>query len=126
MQNVAQYGIFAPHARGRFALTGRGMHDCPAAPTVAERAGPTDAVVNVPSSDESLAAQRPGPAARPCEQRRPKAPVTEWGHVCGDDMIAAAVLDRMLHHSHTLVVTRESYRLEQQKRVGLLTPSRKG
>lgn len=53
-------------------------------------------------------------------------PVTEWGHVFGDDMIAAAVLDRMLHHSHTLVVTGESYRLKQQKRAGLLTPSRKG
>jgi hypothetical protein len=53
-------------------------------------------------------------------------PVTEWGRVFGDDMIAAAVLDRLLHHSHTLVVTGESYRLKQQKRAGLLAPSRKG
>ena len=27
MQNVAHFGLFAPHARGRFAVTGRGMHD---------------------------------------------------------------------------------------------------
>jgi hypothetical protein len=27
---VRYHGVFAPHARGRFALTGRGMHDCPA------------------------------------------------------------------------------------------------
>jgi DNA replication protein DnaC len=47
-------------------------------------------------------------------------PVTEWGHVFGDDMIAAAVLDRLLHHAHTLVVHGESYRLKQQKKAGLL------
>ena len=47
-------------------------------------------------------------------------PVTEWGHVFGDEMIAAAVLDRLLHHSHTLVVHGESYRLNQQKKAGLL------
>ena len=52
-------------------------------------------------------------------------PVTEWGHVFGDEMIAAAVLDRLLHHSHTLVVHGESYRLKQQKKAGLLSP-RKG
>jgi DNA replication protein DnaC len=47
-------------------------------------------------------------------------PVTEWGHVFGDEMIAAAVLDRLLHHAHTLVVHGESYRLKQQKKAGLL------
>lgn len=52
-------------------------------------------------------------------------PVTEWGHVFGDEMIAAAVLDRLLHHSHTLLVHGESYRLKQQKKAGLLTPARK-
>ena len=53
-------------------------------------------------------------------------PVTEWGHVFGDEMIAAAVLDRLLHHSHTLVIHGESYRLKQQKKAGLLSPARKG
>ena len=52
-------------------------------------------------------------------------PVTEWGHVFGDEMIAAAVLDRLLHHSHTLVVNGESYRLKQQKKAGLLGSARK-
>jgi len=46
--------------------------------------------------------------------------VTQWGHVFGDDMIAAAVLDRVLHHSHVLVIQGESYRLRQKKRAGLL------
>ena len=45
-------------------------------------------------------------------------PVTEWGHVFGDEMIAAAVLDRLLHHSHTLVVHGDSYWLKQQSQGG--------
>ncbi len=52
-------------------------------------------------------------------------PVIEWGTVFGDEMIAAAVLDRLLHHSHTLVVRGESFRLKQQKRAGLLGSARK-
>ena len=46
--------------------------------------------------------------------------VTQWGHVFGDEMIAAAVLDRLLHHSHILVVQGDSYRLKQKKRAGLV------
>jgi DNA replication protein DnaC len=46
--------------------------------------------------------------------------ITQWGHVFGDETIAAAVLDRLLHHSHTLVIQGDSYRLRQKKRAGLL------
>lgn len=46
--------------------------------------------------------------------------VTEWGHVFGDETIAAAILDRLLHHSHTLVIKGESYRLKAKKQAGLL------
>ncbi len=52
-------------------------------------------------------------------------PVSEWGHIFGDEMIAAAVLDRLLHHSHALVVRGDSYRLKQQKKAGLLSSARK-
>lgn len=52
-------------------------------------------------------------------------PVIEWGNVFGDEMIAAAVLDRLLHHSHNLVVRGESYRLKQQKKAGLLGSAKK-
>jgi DNA replication protein DnaC len=38
-------------------------------------------------------------------------------------LIAAAVLDRILHHSHVLVVQGESYRLKQKKRAGLVARS---
>lgn len=50
--------------------------------------------------------------------------VTQWGHVFGDEMIAAAVLDRLLHHSHTLVIQGDSFRLRQKKRAGLLGSSK--
>jgi len=50
--------------------------------------------------------------------------VTQWGHVFGDEMIAAAVLDRLLHHSHALIIQGDSFRLRQKKRAGLLGSSR--
>jgi DNA replication protein DnaC len=50
--------------------------------------------------------------------------ITQWGHVFGDDMIAAAVLDRVLHHSHVLVIQGDSFRLRQKKRAGLLGSSK--
>lgn len=49
--------------------------------------------------------------------------ITQWGHVFGDEMIAAAVLDRVLHHSHVLVIQGDSFRLRQKKRAGLLGSS---
>jgi len=45
--------------------------------------------------------------------------VTQWGQVFGDDVIAAAILDRLLHHSHTFMVQGESYRLRQKRKAGL-------
>lgn len=49
--------------------------------------------------------------------------VTQWGAVFGDDVLAAAILDRLLHHSHTLMIQGESYRLKQKKKAGLLGAS---
>jgi DNA replication protein DnaC len=46
--------------------------------------------------------------------------VPQWGHVFGDETMVAAVLDRLLHHSHTLLIQGDSYRLRQKKRAGLL------
>ena len=46
--------------------------------------------------------------------------VTQWGHVFGDDVLAAAILDRLLHHSHTLMIQGESYRLKQKRKAGIL------
>jgi DNA replication protein DnaC len=46
--------------------------------------------------------------------------VSQWGGVFGDDVLAAAILDRLLHHSHTLMINGESFRLRQKKKSGLL------
>ena len=54
------------------------------------------------------------------EQVRVLATGTPLDHVFGDEMIAAAVLDRVLHHSHVLVIQGDSFRLKQKKRAGLL------
>jgi DNA replication protein DnaC len=46
--------------------------------------------------------------------------ITQWGTVFGDDVLAAAILDRLLHHSHTLMIQGESYRLKQKRKAGLV------
>lgn len=43
----------------------------------------------------------------------------EWGEVLGDNVIAAAILDRLLHHSHVVNIRGESYRLREKKQAGL-------
>lgn len=46
--------------------------------------------------------------------------VTEWGTVFGDSVVATAILDRLLHHSHVLTIRGDSYRLREKRRSGLL------
>ena len=46
--------------------------------------------------------------------------VGEWGEVFGDPVVATAILDRMLHHSHVVTIRGESYRLREKRRSGLL------
>ena len=46
--------------------------------------------------------------------------VSEWGIVFGDEVLATAILDRLLHHSHTLLITGESYRLREKRNSGLI------
>lgn len=49
--------------------------------------------------------------------------VTQWGHVFGDEVIAAAILDRLLHHCHNVFIQGESYRLKQRRKAGLRVPT---
>jgi len=44
----------------------------------------------------------------------------EWGQVFQDQVIAAAVLDRVLHHCTTVNIKGESYRLKDRKKYGLM------
>lgn len=41
-----------------------------------------------------------------------------WGEVFGDTIIATAILDRLLHHSTTVNIKGESYRIREKKRAG--------
>ena len=51
---------------------------------------------------------------------------SEWGAVFGDEVAAAAVIDRLLHFSTTVNIRGESYRLKDKKRAGVFTiPSTK-
>ena len=43
----------------------------------------------------------------------------EWGELLGDTVIASAILDRLLHHSHVLNIRGESYRLKEKRQAGL-------
>ena len=49
----------------------------------------------------------------------------EWGSIFGDPIIATAILDRLLHHSSTVNIRGESYRLKERRKAGLL-PAREG
>lgn len=44
----------------------------------------------------------------------------DWGEVFNDQVLATAILDRLLHHATTLNVKGEGYRLKEKRRAGLL------
>jgi DNA replication protein DnaC len=44
----------------------------------------------------------------------------QWADVFGDPVIATAILDRLLHHSHILNIKGDSYRLKEKQKAGLL------
>jgi DNA replication protein DnaC len=44
----------------------------------------------------------------------------DWGEVFGEQVIATAILDRLLHHATTINIKGESYRLKEKRRAGLL------
>jgi len=44
----------------------------------------------------------------------------DWGEIFGDQVLATAILDRLLHHATTLNIKGESYRLREKRKAGLL------
>ena len=46
--------------------------------------------------------------------------VGDLGTVLGDQVVATAILDRLLHHSHVLIIRGDSYRPREKRRSGLL------
>ena len=41
---------------------------------------------------------------------------TDWGEVLGDNVIASAILDRLLHHSTVFNIKGDSYRLREKRK----------
>ena len=42
-------------------------------------------------------------------------PLNEWGEIFNDDVVAAAILDRLLHHSYPFFIQGKSYRMKNLK-----------
>lgn len=53
-------------------------------------------------------------------------PFRNWGTIFGDDVVASAILDRLLHHSTVISIKGESYRIKDRKRLGLVEPQKQG
>jgi DNA replication protein DnaC len=50
----------------------------------------------------------------------------EWGSIFPEVAVASAILDRLLHHSTTLTIRGESYRLKEKRRAGIVPQSDQG
>lgn len=48
----------------------------------------------------------------------------DWGEIFGDQVLATAILDRLLHHATTVNIKGESYRLKEKRKAGLLGTAR--
>ncbi len=46
--------------------------------------------------------------------------VGDWGAVLGDQIVATAILDRRLHHSHLPTIRGDNYRLREKRRSALI------
>lgn len=47
----------------------------------------------------------------------------DWGEMFGDAVLASAILDRLLHHSHIVNIRGQSYRLKDKMKAGIYGPS---
>lgn len=48
----------------------------------------------------------------------------EWGEIFSDQALATAILDRLLHHSATINIRGESYRLKDKRKAGVFAAAR--
>lgn len=47
----------------------------------------------------------------------------QWGELMGDNAIATATLDRLLHHADVVIMKGESYRIKNRTKLGLVPPN---
>jgi len=46
---------------------------------------------------------------------------SNWGELFGDEILATAILDRLLHHSHIINIRGQSYRLKDKLKAGVIS-----
>ena len=51
-------------------------------------------------------------------------PFGRWGEIFGDDVVAAAMIDRLVHHAEVLTLTGQSYRTRTRQDLLATTPAR--
>jgi DNA replication protein DnaC len=49
-------------------------------------------------------------------------PFSAWGEIFGDDVVAAATIDRLVHHAEILALKGDSYRLNDRDLARPTTP----
>jgi hypothetical protein len=59
-------------------------------------------------------ARRPGPAEKGSIILTSNRTFSEWGQVFGDEVLATAILDRLLHHCDVISINGPSYRLKNR------------
>jgi len=50
-------------------------------------------------------------------------PFGRWGEIFSDDIVAAAMIDRLVHHAEVLTLTGESYRTRTRRDLLTTTPT---
>ena len=48
---------------------------------------------------------------------------SDWGELLSDNVIATALLDRLLHHAHVVNIRGQSYRLKDRLKTGAISPA---
>jgi len=66
-----------------------------------------------------LARKRGPPSPVPPQQAHVEQELCGLCDVLGDPILAKAILDRLLHHSHVVNIRGDSYRLQDKKRAGV-------
>jgi DNA replication protein DnaC len=49
-----------------------------------------------------------------CRSSTSNKPFGRWGEVFGDDVVAAAMIDRLVHHAEVVALKGDSYRLKER------------
>ena len=70
--------------------------------------------VRPPGRQPDVHARQPPLRARLADRHQQQAVLSAWGEIFGDDVVAAAMIDRLVHHAEILALKGDSYRLKDR------------